>query len=408
MNFNSTEEKVIYKLLSENNETNNKNLDSQGKENEYIREITKNISIMDQNRENYAFRNLPSHSKIKIFIKRVIRKLLKWYIEPICFQQTDFNNAVTPCIGKLTELQTINKKKFNNLENRNLSIEKKINDLNNQNEKIDKNLNEMNTKMSYLNNKIIEFDNIQNMLNEKILNISSKMDKLNSLDLKIFKENNELFVSQSGEDGIISYVIRMLKKPFDQCSYLDLGANHAKDLSNTYYLYQKGARGVLVEANPRLIPELKFYRHGDIILNRCIVDQNQENGIDFYLLNNDGLSSPDKDSVDEALKKNKDLKIENIVNIKTITISDILNKYFDQAPTVLNIDIEGKEMDILKTINFETYRPLIIIIEMIPYQLSLVIENKNQSILDFMIKNNYTEYAFTGINSIFLDKNQIK
>mgnify|MGYP000624144786 FL=1 len=43
------------------------------------------------------------------------------------------------------------------------------------------------------------------------------------------------------------------------------------------------------------------------------------------------------------------------------------------------------------------------IIEMIPYSKQLVAGQKNQEILRFMQEKGYVEYAFTGINSIFLD-----
>ena len=53
--------------------------------------------------DNRAFRPISSHRKllgsIIIFFKRIVRKLLKWYIEPISEQQTDFNFAT---IGAIT------------------------------------------------------------------------------------------------------------------------------------------------------------------------------------------------------------------------------------------------------------------------------------------------------------------
>ena len=56
--------------------------------------------------------------------------------------------------------------------------------------------------------------------------------------------------SQAGEDSILLYVLRVLGVNICKARYLDLGANHARELSNTYALYQRGMRGVLVEANP--------------------------------------------------------------------------------------------------------------------------------------------------------------
>lgn len=75
-----------------------------------ITELGKLIETMKETSENYAFRPLISDQKVIgkgiIFFKKTIRKLLKWYIEPICFQQTAFNQAVTHSITRLAEIQS--------------------------------------------------------------------------------------------------------------------------------------------------------------------------------------------------------------------------------------------------------------------------------------------------------------
>lgn len=231
--------------------------------------------------------------------------------------------------------------------------------------------------------------------------------------IKTIKNEDEDFnlakrsLSQSGEDIILSYILRVLGIAIKDCSYLDLGANHAKQYSNTYYFYDKGARGVLVEANPSLIPELKLYRNEDVILNCCISDKAGD-PVDFYVLNGDGLSTPDKQRVDEVITINPALKIDRIVPVKTMTVSQILETYFDKSPVYMNIDLEGDDMAILSSIDWETYRPLMISIEMIPYRPRLVVGEKDEKIIQFMESIEYIEYAFTGINSIFLDRRQIK
>jgi len=74
-----------------------------------ISELGRMIDTLKETSENYAFRALTTDIKViggcVIFLKRAVRKLLKWYIEPICFQQTVFNNADTRSIEQLTELQ---------------------------------------------------------------------------------------------------------------------------------------------------------------------------------------------------------------------------------------------------------------------------------------------------------------
>lgn len=214
--------------------------------------------------------------------------------------------------------------------------------------------------------------------------------------------------SQAGEDSILFYIFKMLNIQYQEITYLDLGANHAKDLSNTYFFYERGASGVLVEANPKLCESLKMERERDIIINKCIsTDSGQI--LDFYILNGDGLSSADKTSIDKAIAITPQLKVEKVVKVESICVNNILNKYFpDKAPTILNIDIEGNEMEILNQIDFKKYRPMIVIIEMIPYDTKLVIGKKNEIIYKKLTGIGYREYAFTGINSIFIDNKIIE
>ena len=378
----------------------------------YYKELDQHIRNMDQTRENNAYRQLyscrPVIGKLIVFAKRVVRKCLKWYLEPVCIQQTEFNNAVTPAIGRLCELQRMTQNKteemLHSIEINQQDTKQFIND------KITQIQQNYDIQFETVKKDSIDLHNQLKIAAQQITEANNQLQMLRECGAfsEIVSEKNivKRSTAQSGEDMISEYVTRVLGKKMGNMTYLDLGANHAKLYSNTYHFYQKGVRGVLVEANPALIGELKFYRSGDIILNRCIATTSGET-VDFYVLKGDGLSTPDKGGADAAIAENPMLKIDKVVPVKTITVEEIIDTYFDKAPTIINLDIEGEEMNILNSIDFTKHRPLIMIIETIPYRKHLVVGLKNQEIIDFMIRKNYIEYAFTGINSIFLDKEQI-
>lgn len=462
---------------------------------QYLWEICQRLDIMDATRENLAFRPIYSCRRfigwLIVFFKRVVRKCLKWYLEPVCFQQTDFNNAVTPAIGRLTELHQFSFKKIQHLEKNLAAREVELERLKNEiqesinaqihslrqpvesklatisedytvlidslkeiEQKYAKVIQQQNqlsqtqsecieravTRFHALEDRLLQSEQINQThggyIERLTVDHNGRLDELedhfSSLEkhcntrigateklLQVLEDEGAFIsadreqqirrssLSQSGEDAILAQIFKMLGMAESQCSYLDLGANHAKKLSNTYYFYQKGSRGVLVEANPKLIAELKFYRSGDVILNRCIAGESGQN-VDFYLMSGDGLSTPDKEQAERIVSYNPAIQIENVVAVQTISVNEILDTYFDGAPVFINIDIEGAEMEILTSIDFEAHRPLAIILEMIPYRSHLVVGVKNQEILQFMTDNDYMEYAFTGINSIFLDKKQMR
>lgn len=384
------------------------------------------------------------NNSIKVFLKRVVRKLTKCIIPPILARQNEMNAHFVRCFNQLrwvaeesiasnrTLSQELEQVKQSSIEReRSLQAEieqqqKRLNDLiEEQKAQLEllslrcQELSErqMAEKQSYderfgaMESNRQEMQEALSVGRNEILHISESLKGLpitpmaSAADMDTRLEWQ--FSSQAGEDMIIEYIFRMLAFDSKQCTYLDLGANHAKFLSNTYYFYQKGARGVLVEANPALIGELKFYRSEDVVLNRCISTESGK-AVDFYVLSGDGLSTPNKEQAEEAIKINPTLSIERTVAVKTITPNEILEKYFDGAPTFMNVDIEGKDLEILRSIDFEAHRPFVISVEMIPYRTQLVVGEKNQAVIELMEQNDYVEYAFTGINSIFIDKRKIE
>lgn len=235
--------------------------------------------------------------------------------------------------------------------------------------------------------------------NSRIDTVDENIDLLKKAfgDLK----SDQRTFAQSGEDAISAYILRFLQVPPSEITYLDLGANHARELSNTYYFYTLGARGVLVEANPELIPELERERPEDTVLNVAI---GAESGgkIDFYVLNGDGLSTVSLEEAQEACRRNSELFIKSRYEVSTRTVGDILEEYFEKPPTILSVDLEGLEETVLLQTDLTKYKPWIIILENIPYTPLLSIDQREFKCAEYLENAGYTEYAFTGINSIYV------
>lgn len=446
--FNSIEHEVIYNKMLETLKNDEQYTEAVKELSEKYTSISINdgsisdewnqyIRGMESTKNNHAHRYLHSHRKVLgpfiVFSKKVVRKLLKWYINPITEQQTSFNNIATSAIVKTSEqltrfkndLDNVNIKYSNSegvlqdtiksiitlVDEKYLMVEKKIQELQDvislSNSNSEVKFQELKKEQYELKQDHQEIQEQYQELLSKVLKVEhSNSVLLERIDLNLSTSDSffeKKTYGQSGEDSILAYIILVLGIPFEQITYLDLGANHAKELSNTYYFYNKGAKGILVEANPKLIFELKLYRGRDIILNNVIdVEDNKE--VDFYILSGDGLSTPDYDAAISFCEINPDITIEDKKTVKTITYKTIVEQYLGEAPTILSVDIEGKDFEILQSIDFENYRPLLIVIEMISYDTKLNYTTKSKEIMEFLESNNYDEYAFTGINSIFIDK----
>jgi len=67
--------------------------------------------------------------------------------------------------------------------------------------------------------------------------------------------------SQNGEDSFIWS--RLLAYDLRRSAYIDVGANHPTNLSNTFLLYRNNLRGIIVEPNPELLQLHRSIRPDD-------------------------------------------------------------------------------------------------------------------------------------------------
>jgi FkbM family methyltransferase len=202
--------------------------------------------------------------------------------------------------------------------------------------------------------------------------------------------------SQCGEDIIVNYIfsLRGLINP----TYIDVGANHPYYLNNTAVFYEKGCKGINIEANPRLINDFQKYRPLDINLNIGI--SNEEGELTFYIMEDNTLSTFSKEECDQLVKLGK--KIRSVDQIKITTISNVLKYYFDDKfPDFMSLDVEGLDFIILQSIDFEKHYPKVICVESAEYS-NIGAGTRRNGIIDFLVSKGYYEYANTNLNAIMV------
>ena len=164
------------------------------------------------------------------------------------------------------------------------------------------------------------------------------------------KRQSKIYYSQFGEDAVLS---QLIGRSHRKGSYLDIGCYHPKKHSNTYFLYKKGWTGMLVDVEKAKLIACKIIRPKDKTL-LCAVS------------NDKGIApifSPKKYSVLTSLVKLND-EFKQIGTIEQKTITEIIdNNLYGNCPTVLSIDIEGKDYEAIEGIDFERHSPKFILIE---------------------------------------------
>ncbi len=240
-------------------------------------------------------------------------------------------------------------------------------------------------------------------LQKQRLNNAVKALKQDSPLLCPARYHGQISYSQTGEDIIINSICKSLK--IEQPTYLDLGAHHPYHLSNTYFFYKKGCRGVNVEPDPQLITEFTKERSLDTNLNIGVGFGEKETVADFYVFNARVLNTF---SQEEAFRVQQmgTYKIIDTIKVPLVPVNNILADHFNNtAPDFVSLDIEGLDLHVLQTWNFKKYRPAVFCVETLTYE-----ENKPPAkvheIIDLMASHGYNVFADTSLNTIFIDQNR--
>lgn len=203
--------------------------------------------------------------------------------------------------------------------------------------------------------------------------------------------------SQCGEDLILRYLFDLLHIP--RPSYIDIGAHHPWYFNNTYLFYRQGARGINVEPDPSLYAGLRKERRHDINLNAGIGPREAE--MDFYVMSSRTLSTF---SAAEARKhvERHGLRIVDTRRIHVQTFAQAVDTHMGRTPDLVSLDVEGLDLDILRSIDFSRHRPHAFCVETLSYAAGDGSGIKSAEIHALMLANEYRLYADTYINSIYV------
>lgn len=164
--------------------------------------------------------------------------------------------------------------------------------------------------------------------------------------------------SQHGEDLMLLNLFKLLS--IDKPSYLDLGAHHPINISNTKLLYDRGSRGVNVEANPNLFQAFVDQRPHDI--NLCIGVARQSGVLTFHMYDQSSGRNTFSETEVESLRGV--MTVKTAMTIPVVTLKDIIDQHCGgKFPQLLSVDIEGFDFDVLDSTDFSKDWPIIIIVE---------------------------------------------
>lgn len=225
------------------------------------------------------------------------------------------------------------------------------------------------------------------------------------IDSIVFKKISNKYLSlnhavpcygQNAEDIFLSAYFKNKQKGF----YVDIGAHHPIRFSNTYQLYQKGWRGINIDPLPGCMAEFNRKRPLDINLEMGI--GKIPGHYTYYSFAEPAYNTVNEERACDVIK-NRYSTLKRKIEISINSLKNIFNHHINCPIDLLTIDVEGFELDILSSNDWEKYRPQLIIMESLTTANNNIFSITNDDAINYVIDNGYSVIG-KMLNAVFLEK----
>ena len=232
------------------------------------------------------------------------------------------------------------------------------------------------------------------MLGKHFLSVAIKL-RQSFLDKKGYPS-----YAQDGEDRVLRSLLFKLHgdKNINDGFYVDVGAHHPHRFSNTCLFYRQGWHGINIDAMPGSMLAFKKKRPRDINLECGIGLKNET--LQFHVFNEPALNTFDENLA--RARCNDVWHIKTTVEMPIVPLSEILKEYLPQGQKIdfLTVDVEGFDLDVLQSNDWQKYRPSVVLAE--TFGLSFE-DLALDSVTEYMHSLGYFVYSKTVNTTFFVD-----
>jgi FkbM family methyltransferase len=200
--------------------------------------------------------------------------------------------------------------------------------------------------------------------------------------------------SSSGEDMILNYLFTKKLLRREPGFYVDIGAYQPVKFSATYFFYYNNWRGINIDATPGSMEAFKQLRPRDINLEIGVAENTGH--LTFY-------NYPDNDTINTFNPAMLELEGGVKLKVKTLPLATIMEQHLPKGQLIdfISIDVEGFELEVLKSNDWEKYRPFIVLIEYFEMDFNKIFSS---DIYRLMTEKGYKLILRTPIGLYFAEK----
>ena len=190
--------------------------------------------------------------------------------------------------------------------------------------------------------------------------------------------------SMDGEDLFIAKYFKNKQSGF----YIDVGCYHPIHRNNTHLLHMQNWSGINIDTSQFSIDIFNYMRPKDLNYHCAISDKNENIKL-FYQKELSQLSTTEEEQAKKVFQGSINEK-----EIKAFTLDEILSrdKYKNYKIDLLDIDVEGADLKVIKGLSFDKFQPELVCIEIHEKEV------KQSKIYKFLFDKKY-ELIWSGVFS---------
>jgi FkbM family methyltransferase len=196
--------------------------------------------------------------------------------------------------------------------------------------------------------------------------------------------------SQFGEDRLIADFLREPKG-----FYVDVGAFDPWNISNTALLFERGWRGINIDADAGAIERFRQERPDDINLNVGVGLARGE--LDLFAFEVGAVNTFDPRLADRWVSV---FGQPRTVKVPVLPLSDILAEHMPEGVRIdlLDVDCEGLDEEVIRSNDWERFRPRVVCVEIHRFAWEAVAENP---VYKYLRERDYILMGHYYVTSIF-------
>jgi len=231
-------------------------------------------------------------------------------------------------------------------------------------------------------------------------------DDIKALLKDVLDHNSFKSYSQFGEDAYLNSYFRGKtwqkgKRMFlpRHGQYVDIGAYSPTECSNTHAFYKQGWNGINIDATPGVMDSFKLVRKRDINLNLAV--GNTSENLLFFCWGSPSVYN----TADPTLAREREESLSKKateVRVKCMPLEYILDEHLAPNSKIdfMSIDVEGLDLEVLQSNNWNKYRPELIVTEIYSNTLEELLA---ADIVEYLREQGYVAIAWLMPSVIFRD-----